>query len=127
MATDPKKAIFAKARKLRKEIQAYADQGYVSDRENWTEEDLGIWRRIDRLYDAQYKAGLLGDVELDQLRIELRKEMTAAREQAHKSRVLMGEARLRVLDQEQRERREKNAGMSGYLRELDLARIRGKL
>jgi hypothetical protein len=127
MATDPKKALFAKGRKLRKEIQTYAAQGYVKDRDDWQEEDLAIWRRIDRLYDAQRKAGLLGDPELDALRIELRKEMSAARKQAHESRVMMGEARLRVFDQEQRERREQQAGMTGYLQDLELARIRGKL
>lgn len=121
MATDPKRAILARARKLASEIERYAAFGYVTAVEDYEKDDRSLWRRIDGLYDSAQKAGLLEDVELQQYREQLRVAMREARARASVSRQELLQAQAGLLG-----KRQAPPGMQGYLDEWKLDEARRK-
>jgi hypothetical protein len=119
---DAKARWMSQARKVAEVIRHYAAFGYVTDVELWEDDDRKLATAIDRLYDAQRRAGLSEDSELTSYRMALREQWSSARNGAARiARAELYEGKARGL------RASVPEGMQGYLDELKISRAKGQL
>ena len=85
-ANPEKTRLLAKARRLSEQLRRYAAFGYVTRFEDYAKDDRRVLRGIDGLYDLARKHGLAEDPDVQQYRLELRKQFTDARERAQNAR-----------------------------------------
>jgi len=122
LSTDQKR-LRTSAKKLLSDIAAYvADGGGSLDEVRNTE--IKFFRRRDKLYDLARSLGLLEDPLYTQLSDEVRAATKAMPDAARATRERGYEAEMRRIRQMEQEHRSK---MSGYDRELQALRNRGKL
>lgn len=81
-----KTRLLAKARRLSEQLRRYAAFGYVTRFEDYEKDDRKVLRGIDSLYDLARKHGLSEDPDVQQYRLQLRKQFADARERAFNSR-----------------------------------------
>lgn len=81
-----KTRLLSKARRLSEQLRRYAAFGYVTRFEDYEKDDRRVLRGIDSLYDLARKHGLSEDPDVQQYRLQLRKQFTDARERAFNSR-----------------------------------------
>lgn len=118
---DPKPKLFAKARKVMRDIERYAAFGYVTEIEQYEADDRRLWKQVDALYDAARKEGLGDEPEFLAYRMQVRAAMSSARQSAEVSRKQFYEGRALALGGA---RKPVPAGMQGYLDELKLGEAR---
>lgn len=127
MSSDAKSRLLAKARKLGKDIERYASFGYVTALDDWESDDQKLNRGIDSIYDLARKHGLAEDLELQQVRMQLRERYVRVRNnEAQESRRQLGLGQLAAVERRIREAKEgeRRSGMQGYLDELKIGESR---
>jgi hypothetical protein len=122
--TDAKSRLFARARKISKDLDRYAAFGYVTDVGSYEKDDEKARRAIDRLYDDAVKLGLRDDAELGAYRTQLREQYKDARQRAALSRRELFEAKAATLGSK---RRSSPPADRAFLDELKISRAKGKL
>lgn len=118
MPSDAKSRLLAKGRSIQRDIERYQAFGYVTDVDHYEDDDRKLTRGIDSLYDLARKHGLHEDVELQQVRMQLRDAKKEARERAFESRRQLRQGQSDALAA--RSKAKVPSGMQGYLDEIAL-------
>lgn len=92
-----KTRLLFRARKLARDVHRYATFGYVTDAEAYEADDRKLIKAIDGLYDSARKAGIGEDLELQQVRLELRRSWSDARRAALEIRAQKFQAKADAL------------------------------
>jgi hypothetical protein len=92
-----KTRLLFRARKLARDVHRYATFGYVTESEAYEKDDQRLLKAIDGLYDSARKAGIGEDLELQQVRFELRRSWSDARRAALEIRAQKFQAKADAL------------------------------